>query len=204
MRHLSIFFLLAGLATVSAQQQPDPAVVRLRDTLKNTMLQLRTVQTDLVTLQSEKDALEAEKKTLTDQVSALTKQAIEDKDTNDKKVTDLQTKLTAAESEIAAQKAAIEKWKVALQNMTNTAQTKEAERAKLAARGIVLDRQVADQKTKNAEMYRLGSEILNRYEKFGLGEALTAREPFVGLTRVKFENLIQDYSDKIKDQKIQP
>ena len=36
------------------------------------------------------------------------------------------------------------------------------------------------------------------------GEALTAREPFVGVTRVKFENLIQDYQDKLADQKIKP
>ncbi len=204
MRLLTIFLLIATALAARAQQQPDPAVVRLRDTLKSTMLQLRTAQSDNITLQSAKDALETEKKTLGDQVAALTKQAIEDKDASDKKIGDLQTKLTSAESEIAAQKAAIEKWKVALQNMTNTAQTKEAERAKLAAQVIVLDRQVADQKAKNAEMFKIGNEVLTRYEKFGLGDALTAREPFVGLTRVKFENLIQDYSDKIQDQRIKP
>jgi hypothetical protein len=45
---------------------------------------------------------------------------------------------------------------------------------------------------------------LDRYEKFGLGDALTAREPFVGLTKVKFQNLVQDYQDKLSDQKVKP
>ena len=72
----------------------------------------------------------------------------------------------------------------------------------LAADAIVLTRTVADQKTKNAEMYKLGRDILLRYEKFGLGEALGAREPFVGTTRVKLESFVQDFQDKLTDQKI--
>jgi hypothetical protein len=51
-------------------------------------------------------------------------------------------------------------------------------------------------------MYELGMEILDRYEKFGLGEALTAKEPFTGITRTKFETLVQDYEDKLVDQTI--
>ena len=200
----SFLLLLFLTSALSAQQPADPAITRLRDSLKNTMLQLRTAQTDLATAQSEKAALEVEKKTLAEQNATLTKQSIADKDTTDKTIGELQTKVVAHETEIAAQKDAIEKWKVALQNMTATAQTKEAERAKLAARVIVLDRTVADQKRKNAEMYRTAMEILTRYEKFGLGDALTAREPFVGLTRTKFENLIQDYTDQVADQKIKP
>jgi chromosome segregation ATPase len=206
MRHILCLSLLSSLfiTSLQAQQPADPAAARLRESLKNTMLQLRTAQTDLATVQAEKDALAAEKQTLTDQVAALTKQAIADKDATDKSIADLQAKVAAQEAEITAQKAAIEKWKIALQTMTATAQGKEAERAQLAARVIVLDRQVADQRTKNAEMYKIGKEVLARYEKFGLGDALTAREPFVGLTRVKFENLIQDYGDKLQDQRITP
>ncbi len=204
MRFLILFIFLAGLIPLQAQQQADPAITRLRETLKNTMLQLRTAQTDLATAQSDKTTLEAEKQTLTDQVAALTKQAIADKDQNDKTAADFTAKVTAQEAQIAAQKEAIAKWKIALEKMTATAQTTEAARAKAVARGIVLDREVADQRRKNAEMYKIGMQVLTRYEKFGLGDALTAREPFVGLTRVKFENLVQDYSDKLQDQRIKP
>ena len=51
-------------------------------------------------------------------------------------------------------------------------------------------------------MYKIGSEVLQRFENFGLGTALTAREPFVGTTRVKLQNLFQDYADKLADARI--
>ena len=46
--------------------------------------------------------------------------------------------------------------------------------------------------------------MLTRYEHFSLGDALTAREPFTRLTRVKIETLVQDYQDKLTDNKIKP
>ena len=36
---------------------------------------------------------------------------------------------------------------------------------------IVLDRQVADQRSRNAALYKTGTEVLSRYEKFGLGKS---------------------------------
>jgi hypothetical protein len=48
-------------------------------------------------------------------------------------------------------------------------------------------------------MYQAGMEILDRYEKFGLGDAILAREPFTATQRVKFQNLVQDLSDKLTD-----
>jgi hypothetical protein len=45
-------------------------------------------------------------------------------------------------------------------------------------------------------------EILDRYEKFGLGDAILAREPFTAAKRVKFQNLVQDLSDKLTDARI--
>ena len=59
-----------------------------------------------------------------------------------------------------------------------------------------------DQRVRNITMYEVGLEIIDRYEKFGLGDAILAREPFVGTTRVKFQNLIQNDQDKLADQKI--
>ena len=61
-----------------------------------------------------------------------------------------------------------------------------------------------DLETKNTNLFQIGSEILTRYEKFGLGEALAAKEPFVGTTRVKLENQVQGYEDKLLNQKSTP
>jgi hypothetical protein len=67
-----------------------------------------------------------------------------------------------------------------------------------------LERRIADQQVRNAEMYRLANEVLDRYAQFGLGTAISAREPFVGVTKVKFQNLVQDYQNKLTDQTIRP
>ena len=51
-------------------------------------------------------------------------------------------------------------------------------------------------------MYHLANEVLDRYAQFGLGTAISAREPFVGITKVKFQTLLQDYQNKLTDQTI--
>jgi hypothetical protein len=99
---------------------------------------------------------------------------------------------------------ALSKWKIGYQKLEDAAKAKEAERAKLADKNVLLDRRVADYRRKNEELYKTGSEVLTRYEKFGLGDALAAREPFTRLTRVKMESLVQDYQDKLTDNKIKP
>jgi hypothetical protein len=61
---------------------------------------------------------------------------------------------------------------------------------------------VADRETKNLELFKTGNEILDRYEKFSLGDALGAKEPFIGITRVKLQEFVQDYKDKLTAQKV--
>ncbi len=54
------------------------------------------------------------------------------------------------------------------------------------------------------KLYTTAIEILTRYEKFGLGDALAAKEPFIGVTRVKLETLVQGYEDKLSNSKSNP
>lgn len=206
MNRLSLASILLSIAasSVLAADQPSPAELKMRESLRNTMMQLRTAETERANLQAAQAELEQKNKTLATQVEALTKQAAEDKAKADKTTADLTDKVAARDTEIVQYKETIEKWKTEFVKLSEVAKTKESERARLEAKSIALDRQVADQFRKNEAMYKLGTEILSRYEKFGLGEALTAREPFVGITRVKFENLMQDYSDKLNDNRIKP
>ncbi len=88
--------------------------------------------------------------------------------------------------------------------MTELSEKREAARVKLNSEKIVLQRVVDDQRRKNQEMYKIGTEILTRYENFGLGTAITAREPFTGTMKVRLQNLVQDLGDKLADQRIKP
>ena len=188
-------------AALKAADQPSPAELRMRDALKNTMLQLRTAQNDLATAQAAQAESDQKVKDLTDQVDKLTKQAIADKDASDKTIADLNAKNARQAAQIAAYEDALQKWKAGYALAATAAKTKEADRAKLASEKIVLQRRVDDLQTKNEALFAIGNDVLTRYEKFGLGQALAAKEPFVGLTRVKLENQVQDYQDKQLDQK---
>ena len=201
---LSLVLLTLTQPAAQAADQPASAETRLREMLRTTILQLRAAETERAALQAAQAESAAKEKALTEQVEALTKQSAADKDASDKAITDLKAKVADQDTQIAQLKDALEKWKEGYAKAADIANAKEAERAKLASQVILLDRKVADRETKNAELFRIGSEILRRYERFGIGDALAAREPFVGIARVKLENHVQDYQDKLLDQKIKP
>jgi len=182
--------------------QPSPAEAKLRESLRATMLQLRTAQAERATLQATQAELEAKNKALTEQLESANKQAAANQAEAEKSIAELNRKVDERDREIGSLRVSLDKWKADHVKIANIATATETQRAKLADQVILLERRVADQRTKNQEMHKLGLEILSRYKKFGLGTALTAREPFVGLTRVKFENLIQEYGDKLAEQRI--
>ena len=185
-----------------AADQPNPTEVRLREALRNTMLQLRTAQNDNAALQAAKSELERKNKELDAQIKQLTKNIADDKDASDKKIASLEANLASQAAEITKLKENLAQTQGKLNETDALAKSKEAERARLAADVIVFNRTVADQKTKNAELYKLGREILLRYEQFGLGDVIGAKEPFVGTKRVKLETYVQDFQDKLTDQKV--
>lgn len=194
--------LLAGTTLLPAAEGEDDVANKLREALRNTMLQLRDSQNQVATLQATDVANAQKLKDLEGKVDALTKQAIADRNTSANMVAELNAKLEEQRGVLISFQSAIEKWKKSYSQVTALAQKKEAERAKFEAKSIMLDRQVEDQRVRNIKMYEVGLEIIDRYERFGLGDAILAREPFVGTTRVKFQNLIQNDQDKLADQKI--
>jgi len=207
----ALLFAMLPLATSGADEQAATTESRLRDALKTTMLQLRDAQNQVVTLQAaqvESDKATADLKAkvdaLTGQVTTLTQQAASDKAASDKTIADLNTQVVDQTAQITKFNEAIAEWKKSYGQTTDLARTTEAARAKLAGDVIVLQRLVADRELKNLELFKTGNEILTRYEKFGLGDAIGAKEPFVGITRVKLEELVQDYQDKLLDQKVIP
>ncbi len=187
---LCLFLTLAAFCGTRSAFAADPDN-RMRDAFRNTMLQLRSCETERATLQAGKSESDEINKGLTAKVDSL--QAKSDK-----------AEKTIAEqaAELAKFKEAIAQWQAAYQQATDLAGNKENERAKLAGEVILLQRRVDDQQRRNAALFKIGNQILTRYEHFGLGDALAAKEPFIGITRVKMQNLVQDYKDQLADQRI--
>jgi chromosome segregation ATPase len=232
-----------------ADDQPSSTETRLREALRNTMLQLNDAQGQVVTLQAAQaqsdqekaalqakvDALGGQVKTLTDkaiadqaasdkiiadlkqgnqdlvtemvdtltiQINLLNKSGTDDKSTLEKSIADMKSKTPEMTKALDQYGSDIQLWKTGYDQYVQFANQTEAARAKLAVETILLRRLVDDRETKNLDLYATANEILTRYEKFSLGDALSAKEPFVGLTRVKLQELVQDYKDKLLMEKI--
>ena len=214
--HLAVAALLfSGFLIANLSRADDAAQAttesRLRDALRNTMLQLRDAQGQVATLQatqaqSDKDNadLKAKIDALNSQIASLTKQSADDKAAADKAIADLKSQNGDLNTQIGKLNDALAAWEKDDKAYVQLAKDKEAARAQLAVQVILLQRTVDDRETKNLQLFKLGNEILTRYQNFSLGDALGSKEPFTGLTRVKLTELVQDYKDKISDQRVTP
>ncbi len=57
---------------------------------------------------------------------------------------------------------------------------------------------------RNHKLIELGAELLNRYRKKGLAEVVGQRDPLLGLGQVEMFNLVQDYRDRVDEQRLTP
>ncbi len=205
LRSLGTLLLLVTLPLGAfAQQTQDNNEAKLRDALRNSTLQLRKAQSDTAALQVTQAEAESERDTLKKQLDDLTKRSEKDRAKAEKEIADLTTKSTTLEANNAKLLTELNKTREAFQQAADLAKTKELARSNLEIRIAELERTVADRESKNVALVKVGQEILNRLERFGLGDAIKAKEPFIGAKRVQIQALVQDYNDKILDQKYQP
>jgi chromosome segregation ATPase len=205
MKACLLFFLLSSFSGLSfADEASDAELRKLRESLRTLTTQVRTAETERDAAKAAQTGLERKTKELTAKVEFLTKQAAADQAAGEKKITSLEEKTATQEKEIALLAANIEKWKAAFQQVSEFARTKEAERAALGRRNIEADRLIAAQQKKNVTLLAIATDILKEYEGFSLGKAIANREPFVRTARVKMENLVQDYTDKLYAQRLKP
>ena len=205
LRSLGAFalFLAVPLCAFSQQQQDTPET-RLREALRNTTVQLRTAQSDNAGLQVTQAETETERDTLKKQLADLTKQSEKDRAKSSKEIADLTAKSSALEEKNTKLLAELNRTRDIAQQAAALAKTKELARTNLEIRVAELERTVADREGKNIALVKVAGEILTRLQKFGLGDAIKSKEPFIGAKRVQIQALVQDYNDKILDQKYQP
>lgn len=203
-QRLVLAAVLTGAMVARAAEPANSGEDRLREALRNSLLQLQSAQGELAVVKAAQAADAEEKKNLTAKYETLKKEMLADRAGTDKKV-------AALTAENADQKAAIAKLtddlaKARAEGTKSAAeaQVAQAQVTKLTAVNHALERRAADREAKNLALFTIGNEILSRYEEFSLGNAIRAKEPFVGLTRTKLENLVQDYQDRLLDQRIRP
>jgi predicted RNase H-like nuclease (RuvC/YqgF family) len=202
----------AALPLGAAQAADADTETRLRDALRNAITQSRGLEDERAGLQAKLAQSEKEKDMLRQQVEALTKQVGEAAKSPapaqtaqfDRVVAELNRRLAAQNKTIGNLGTNLEKWKASYNEAAGVARAKEAERAQLAAKADGLAKQATACEAKNGDLFKIGNEILDRYAAMGFGDVLAAREPFIGFKRVELQNMVQDYQNKLRDQKVVP
>jgi hypothetical protein len=208
LRLAATFPLLFLASSLHAAEEVDPSV-QLREQLRSVLLQLRTAQTDTANAKVAQTAAELKITAAEEEIKKLQaingqliKQANDDKAVAEETASNFNTRLEDREKRLVIYQEALEKWKAGYEKAAAVARSKEEERAALADQAIIDKRDIADLRRKNIALFNCSNEILDRYEGYSLGKALSAREPFIGTTRVKLENLVQGYKGKILDNRI--
>lgn len=207
--NLLIIPLALAFASTALAQEASPEEAKLREQLKATALQLRAAETEkanaLATFaaeQAKSAALQKEIDGLNAKLTAETKRASEEKLASEEAIAKLRDTVTGRENRLKEYSVALEKMKYAYNQVATTAMKKEEERAALFNENLSLKNTIADRERKNLNLYKTSLEILDRYENYALGKALSAREPFIQKTRVTVENQVQGYKDTIIDNRI--
>ena len=198
MRQRLIIATLALAASLPAGASfAETETDRLREALRSATMQNRTLEDQRVALQAKVTEAERQVADLKTQVSAAkaeTKQAEQD---YRQAVADFNARLEERNQ-------TLDKWKDAYTEAATVARTKDAERAKFEGEANTYKASTKACLVKNQQLVKLGREILGVYENVHFGGMLLAREPALGIRRVDVQNLLQDYGEKILQQKIEP
>lgn len=190
---LAVLVVSAGFAgTASAQSIED----KLRSQLRSTTEQLHTLQDT----QGQEQADKAQAEQQRDKALADLKQA----QANLAAVQGKSGAAAGAARALAAEKASrvqddqqLAKYKSAYEDLLASARARDAERAQMQAALKTSQLQVQMCAAKNVQLYQVGQQVLSAYEHVGLGTVLKSREPFAQSTRVKYEQIAQDYGDQL-------
>lgn len=165
---------------------------RLRDQLRSTLNELHDLQNQQAILQSQKAAAEQERDALKADLAKARAQSGH------------AGEVAAAKAQAQALATQAAQYKAAADQANGTAQQAQADRDKLQASLADAQKLLGTCTDKNTRLLKVGNEILDAYQRFDLGEAIAANEPFISIHRVELENMAQDFDDSLREGKFDP
>jgi chromosome segregation ATPase len=193
------------VAPLSARAQDAGLDDKLRDLLRQTTVQLRAAQDAQATLQTQLDTMTQQRDALQAQLTALQAKATTVTPEQLAALKQAQAGLAAARAQNAAYAAGLGKLQTQYQTAAATAAERDAadrhDAALLKAATTTLGVCEAD----NTRLIAVAEDILHLYETPQWNRLLIANhDRLLGFARVKLENLVQDYDDKIAGQSFIP
>lgn len=190
---LILALIVGGLwlpASAHAQSETD----RLREALRSATAQTRALEDQRTAIQAKLSEAERDKAALKTQVDAAKARATQAEKDYRQAVQDFNARLEERNQ-------TLDKWKDAYEEAATVARGKDAERAKFESESRTWKSSTKACMGKNVQLVKIGRELLSRYEGVSFGDMLVSREPLLALRRVEIQNFLQDYGDKVLQQK---
>jgi hypothetical protein len=194
---VSCLALFLAAALCGGEARADTETDRLREALRNAIAQTRSLEDARTASQAKLADAERGKAALKAQVDAGKAEIKKLEKEQREAVEQFNQRLTERDE-------TLDKWKSAYEEAANVARAKDAERAKFEGEATAFKASTKSCLAKNVSLMKVGRELLHRYEEVNFGDMLVAREPLIGEQRIRLQNLLQDYNDKLLDQKATP
>jgi chromosome segregation ATPase len=206
-RMLGLAALLLAISSTAGADSSDPDA-RLKEMLRSTVTQLREIQDEDAALKAKQAENDAHVQDLTAQL-ATAKQQLADTQGKSKASEEAQQALLAAEdrakaaeAQVTQEQSSLAKWQDAYKQAADVARQRDSDAKTLTATNSDLDRRITDCTAKNVELFNVGTDILTQYQNIDIGDLMARKEVFTQLARVKLQNAVQDYQNKLRDQKV--
>ena len=202
---LSMAAMCVGLGAVSlsagaAGAAESGSEARLREALRSATTQLRSLEDERAKWQGKEAEYKKELESLRKELAAAAaKPAVDKRGVRcEREMAATKEKNDELTSETAKLKASLEQCQSSAREAPRAVQAKDGESTVVAARvAALLERSTACE-AKNAQMAEVAKEMVGRLSKIGW----TPWEALVGFKRVEMENVVQEYGDRLLEQKV--
>jgi len=206
---------LAAANSEAQQAQVDPALARAQQLLKQVAAEKQQLEGELARLREESakkdleyqrqlDALKSENesaRTSLSETQATLEEAQQSNLSLGKQLGGTQSQLGRTQAELQAMTQRQKETEATLQQ---TIAECDATKADLEARLAEQTRIREEAEAKNLKLYEYNVELMNIYADKGVMDSLLQREPFTGIKQVEVENILEEYSYKLDQQKVEP
>lgn len=193
--------LVSALACAGlAQAQEQSMEARLRAQLRTVTGQLQQAQNALAQAApaaTARPAQSADVEALRAELAHSQAQLARERDVRSRRDAQFSTAQQQAQEAVAKASAQVAQFRSAYDELLKMARAAESERHKLAQQAGLQQTAIAQCEAKNQQLYAVGMEVVQAYEQLDMGALMSVRQPFAAQSRVKFEQIAQEYGDRL-------
>jgi colicin import membrane protein len=185
---------------------------RLRENLRMLQKRVMSAEAELGEASQQNQALKQQlddEKAHSEALRQKAEQATGENHDLQQKLAELQARLQQAGAQQDQEREMLQKWQTTYNDLLDKAKKIDTDRREFGQRTKILEvkaeaaqKEIAACTEKNAKLYKIGTELIELYKNKGVTDVMQDNEPFLQLSRVDMQNLMQDYSDKLYDQKV--